>query len=67
MNDYKALIGRRVIVYTAFLSFDGTLSRVGRETLTLEPTEVVADDGSARPVDGQTVLPAASVLWMQVP
>lgn len=67
VNDYKPLIGRRVLVYTEFLTFDGTLTRVGRESLAIEPADVVADDGSRRPVDGQAFVPAARVLWVQVP
>jgi hypothetical protein len=67
MNDYKPLIGRRVLVFTDFLTFDGTLVRVGRDPLGLEQAHAVANDGGRQPIDGDTLVPAARVLWVQVP
>lgn len=67
MNDYKPLVGRRVLVFTEHLTYDGTLQRAGRDSLQLENAAAVADDGGRRPIDGLAVVPAARVLWVQVP
>lgn len=66
MTDFKQYVARRVLVFTDFLTFEGTLDRAGKDTLTLANAAVVADDGGRKPVDGLTVIPAASVQWVQV-
>lgn len=64
--DLKPFVGRRVLVFTD-LTFDGTLDRVGRDSIQLANASVVADDGSQRPVDGTVVIPMMKVDWVQVP
>lgn len=67
MNDYKPLIGRRILVTTELMTFDGTLAHVGRSTIELTHVAAVADDGGRQPVDGIALIPAERVLWVQVP
>lgn len=67
MNDFKPYVGRRVRLFTDFATIVGILERAGRDALTLEHAAVVAGDGVERPVDGEIVVPALQVQWMQVP
>jgi hypothetical protein len=67
VNDYKPLVGRRVLVFTEFLTFEGTLQRAGRDSLILEHASAVADDGGRKPIDGEALIPAHQVQWVQVP
>lgn len=67
MNDYKPLIGRRVLVFTDFATFDATLVKVGRDTLVLEQASAVGDGGGRTPIDGEAIVPGGRVLWVQVP
>lgn len=67
MPDYRTYVGRRVLVFTEFLTFDGTLQRAGKDSLVLDHAAVVADDGGRRQVDGAALIPAVQVQWVQVP
>lgn len=67
MRDLNQYVGRRVLVFTSSMTFDGTLERVGRDTITLGTAEAVSDSGDRRPVDGLAVVPVLQLDWMQVP
>lgn len=67
MNDYRPFIGRRVIVFAEFLTFEGTLDRVGKDSLILANAAAVAEDGGRKPIDGDTIVPRFSIQWVQVP
>lgn len=66
-SDFRPFVGRRVLVFCEFMTFDGTLARTGKGSLVLEHAAAVADDGGRRPIDGDAVIPLESVQWIQVP
>lgn len=67
MNDYRPFVGRRVLVFTDFMTFEGTLERVGKDSLSLENASAVGEDGGRRPITGTTIIGRFSVQWVQVP
>lgn len=67
MNDFRRYIGRRVLIFTADTTFEGTLASAGKDVLILDGASVLADDNDRRPLDGQLVVPGPSVQWVQVP
>jgi hypothetical protein len=67
VNDYRPFIGRQVLVFTEFMTFEGTLERIGKDSLTLTHTAAVAEDGGRKPIDGDTIVPRFSIQWVQVP
>lgn len=69
-KDLHRLVGRRLLVQLPGLTFDGTLTRAGRDVLELEHVQVTEEGNAqvvAQPVDGLVVIPAAQILWVQVP
>lgn len=66
-SDLKLYTAKRVMVFTSYGTFDGTVTRVGRAALTLAPASMVAEDGGRAPIDGDTVIPFGQVEWVQVP
>lgn len=64
----KTYVARRVIVNTAAAVIDGTLARITRlGDLVLVEASAVAEDGGRTPIDGEVIVPAGRVLWVQVP
>lgn len=66
MSDYRRHVGRRVLVFTAAMTFDGTLSHEGRESISMTDASALATSGEKRPVDGEVLIPKTRVDWLQV-
>lgn len=67
MRDYQKYIGRKVSVMTASGSFQGILSEVGKETLTVEPSAMYFEDGQQGPTpQGLIILDRLSISFVQV-
>lgn len=67
MKDFRPLVGRRVLVFTSDMTFDGTLARATDAVLVLEAASAVAEGGDRRPIDGEAWIPSLAVEWVQVP
>jgi hypothetical protein len=67
VSDYRRLVGRRVLLFTESMTFDGVLVRAGKETLVLERVSAISPAGKPTPVDGEVVVPKRVVIWVQVP
>lgn len=67
MRDYQKYIGRKVSVMTNSGSFQGVLSEVGKESLTIEPTAMFYEDGQAAPKpQGLIILDRFAINFVQV-
>lgn len=67
MRDYRQFIGRTVVVSLIDEStFSGVLDRVLRESLVLASAKVSANRADVS-VDGSVVIPADSIVWVQIP
>ena len=66
MGDYRAYVGRRMVVQLPDVTLAGTLDRESKTTLIMEDVVAVPADGKERPVDGTVVIERAAVTWAQV-
>lgn len=68
MRDFRGFVGRPVVVSLIDDStFAGTLDRALKESLVLTGARVLSTGRTDIPVDGSVVLPADSIVWVQVP
>lgn len=65
MKSLRKDILRTVLVTTSAGAFKGTLLKADQDFLTLEHASAVGASGSG-PLDGRVLIPAASIVWMQV-
>lgn len=67
MNPWKLTRGQRLLVNTkAGDTVLGVVRDVTRHCIWLGDAQFVAKDGSRLPLDGEAIVPADSVDWLQV-
>lgn len=63
---YRRFIARRVLLIVPSGTIDGTLSSVDKEGLVVDHATFVAEGAQAQPMDGQVLVPHASIEFAQV-
>lgn len=66
MRDLNEWVGRRVIINTDAQSFDGTLSKVRRGLIVLDQVTIHEQNGTEGTAEGQVVVMADTIRWVQV-